>query len=93
MKQVLKYTLEIDEQIISMPKGSVVLSVQNQDDKICMWALCPKVDKLYPKAGTLEDRKFEVYTTGMNIMNTDNKVHLGTVQLRGFVGHVFEDRS
>lgn len=86
MKEVWRYELALGTNLISMPAGARVLSVQAKDNVGCMWAL---VDR----TAAPEDRTFCVYPTGG--MVPDALIYVGTFQLVGakdfiFVGHVFE---
>ena len=86
MKTVWKYPLIIDGTfVITMPKGSEVLTVQIQDGVPCLWAL---VDPSQPK----EARHFALTGTGHARDDLDEAVHVGTFQMRGgdLVFHVFD---
>lgn len=86
MFSIWKYPLSPREiQDISMPEGAEILTVQNQNENICIWA---KVDPNAPKVL----RTFAVYGTGWDIVTNASMEYIGTVQLsRGeFVYHVFE---
>ncbi|MDD1539422.1 hypothetical protein JSO63_02710 [Riemerella anatipestifer] len=85
MKKVIyKYPLQVeDEQIISMPKGAEILTVQEQQGKPCLWALAnPQAKK--------EEVKLVMVGTG-DIFNTQNIRYIGTCQLinRLFPVHIF----
>jgi hypothetical protein len=69
-----------------MPKGSVILSVQAQNDEPQIWALVP-VDEEETQA-----RRIFILNTGEPIDVITECVFLGTFQLRNgaYVGHVFE---
>lgn len=80
MKQIWKFTVE---NVIEMPKGAEILTVQIQDSfNTCIWAL---VD---PEEET-EKRVFEVVGTGHKFDNA-NKKYIGTWQISMFVWHLFE---
>ena len=85
MKTIYKYELQIlDEQQVIIPKGANILSVQVQDNKLYFYTLVD-TDKEY----TVET--FLVLGTGNPIeydIEKDYK-HVGTVQQRSFVWHVF----
>lgn len=75
------------KQSIAMPKDAEILSVQQQHDVICIWAL---VDT----SNELENRLFELYMTGENIyydMGIERK-HISTLQRYdgNLVIHLFE---
>lgn len=85
MKQIWKFEITPDGQTVQMPVNAVILSVQNQKEKLCLWAF---VD---PRAPT-EAREFEVIGTGHAFQDDPRRRYLGTVQMHnGFlVWHVFE---
>lgn len=87
MKQIWKYQLEIvDNQIILMPENAEILSVANQRETLCLWAL---VD---PEA-LKKERHIRIIGTGNNIHHSFYKEKfIGTVLMEnGFlVWHVFE---
>lgn len=87
-KTIWKFKLETkDNNIIQMPKGAKILTVEAQYEKPCMWAL---VD---PNQET-ETRHFEVFGTGHAIRYDARNIrkYIGTYQLNGgsLVFHVFE---
>lgn len=79
MKTVFKY--EISAGPMEMPKGSQVLSFQDQRGTLCLWAL---VD---PEAPT-QTRQFQVIGTGHEV--DPNSSFIGTTQVGPFVWHLFE---
>ncbi len=83
MKSIYKFPLSVgDESEINMPSGSEILTVQVQDNKICIWA---KVDL---GSTTLQVRTFRVVGTGHPF---DPKLtYIGTVLIGLFVWHIFE---
>lgn len=87
MKTIHKWVLEVkDWQIIAIDGGATVLSVQEQNGRICLWAI---VDPSAPKA----DVGVRVIGTGNLIQPSliDRIKHVGSVQLVGgaMVFHVF----
>lgn len=77
-----KYQLEVTEsQVINMPAYAEILSVQVQDNQICLWA------RVNPGAAT-EPRTFSVFMTGAPLPIRTQ--HLGTVQMGWMELHVFE---
>jgi hypothetical protein len=86
MKKVFKYEMPITEEFeIEMPQWAVVLSFQVQNGKPCIWVF---VDEDTP----LTKFKFCLYGTG-EIINLGHLVsHVGTIQLDGFVWHLFIDQ-
>ena len=85
MRTIYKYVLSSDTSI-DMPVGAELLSVHQQEGKVCLWALIAT-------EAAKESRRFLTYGTGHVI--PDKKIHyLGTVYLyNGMVFHVFEDMS
>ena len=82
-REIWKYPLEHGtEQHIRMPKGAEVLTVQIQNDHVCMWA---EVSPDEP----LEERRFHVIGTGHR-MPADAWHYLGTIQQGPFVWHIYE---
>jgi hypothetical protein len=83
VKTIWKFPLETtDLQTVRMPSGAVVLTVEAQDARPCLWAL---VDSEAPKV----NRRFAIYGTGHPFGGGD---YIGTYQLVGgaLVFHVFE---
>ncbi|MGJ8680497.1 DUF7352 domain-containing protein [Paraglaciecola sp.] len=82
-KVIWKYTLT-PAILIEIPKGAEILSVAEQNNEICLWAL---VD---PNA-ELEAREFHVFGTGHNI-TIKGFDFIGTALLENgsLVFHVFE---
>lgn len=88
-KKIFKYPLDIiDEQTIKMPTYAKILTVQIQNDAICLWALVE--DWQQP-----EDRKIRIIGTGHPI-DEANLEYIGTIQQfvnisnGSLVWHVFE---
>lgn len=83
-RTIWKYELNMsDEQVIEMPQGTEILSVQVQNGKPCLWAFIN-----FP-AREKETRVIEMYGTGHPIHGEGRKF-IDTFQLGEFVGHVFE---
>lgn len=75
----------LNAQIIVMPEGAEILTVQRQNEQACLWAIVnPERNK--------EDRLFEIHGTG-NPMEDEfgvSRKYIGTFQQPPFVWHVFE---
>jgi hypothetical protein len=86
MKTIWKYTIDHkDSQDIRMPKGAFILTAQNQNNQLFLWA------EVNPKA-TKETRVIEIFGTGTPIeedMGVERK-YIATVQEDVFVWHVYE---
>lgn len=77
MKTIYKYILEpIGGLAIQMPVGAKILTVQGQNDRICIWA---EVNSDSPT----EEVIFEVFGTGHKLPNGMgvNREYIGTVQV------------
>lgn len=90
-KTIWKFKMDIDDtQVIYMPKGAEILSIQLQNNEPVIWALVNPEEK--------EPRQFEMFGTGYPIpcdMGVNRKF-LGTIQPIGigssfsFAFHIFE---
>lgn len=83
-KAIYKYELVItDRQVISIPEGSSILTVQMQNGRPCMWVLV-EVDR------EPVDRIITCYGTG-NPIKSHPGAYIGTVQSNGgsLVWHFF----
>jgi hypothetical protein len=86
MKTVYKYTLATtDEQILSLPKGSRILSVEEQNQNIVLYALVDTEEK------QVCEYKIIVVGTGHIASDAADCEFLGTVKLLGgeLMFHVF----
>jgi hypothetical protein len=84
MITIYKYQFEIADRIeIEMPIHSDILSIQLQDGKPTMWA---KVDTSLQ----MVKRIFVVFGTGHEISSVFDYRHIGTIQYKGGVWHIFE---
>lgn len=87
-KFVYKYPLALRARSIDLPKGSEILSVANQGERIVLYAL---VDPEQP----IEPRSIEIILTGEEIVTPQFLGRfVGTVLLDAgaFVVHVYEPR-
>ncbi len=75
-------------QVIRMPVGAEILTVQVRGDRPYLWAIIKPV----PSSPKTEYRHFEVFGTGQDIhedMGIDRR-YIGTFQQPPYVWHVFE---
>lgn len=80
MKSVLKWVLEINDDLQKIGSGPVV-HVGGQNGNLCVWTEEP--------AGTpRQDRTVVVHGTGHRVY--DVEVHLGSAVMPPFVWHVYE---
>jgi len=86
-RSIWKFPLEItDLQEVLMPKGAEILTVQMQEQTLCIWA------KVNPeKEFETEIRKIRIIGTGHKF-NDENLKYIGTTQMYGggLIWHVFE---
>jgi hypothetical protein len=84
--RIFKYPIEVkDKQVVSMPRGAQVLSVQMQNGKLTVWALCPAATAVH------ESRTFHVFGTGHDLPEAaDSRTFVATVQDGNYVWHIFE---
>lgn len=88
-KKIFKYPLQIkDQQVVELPVGAEILSIQNQNGTVCLWALVNPVIILK------SERLIEIFGTGNPIYYDMgiNRKYIATFQyMEGqFVGHAFE---
>lgn len=84
MKTIWKFPLSIaDEQYVSMPLGSVVLAVQEQNGLPCAWAIVDDAEQ------ATERVRFCIRGTGHELGDVGD--YVGTFQLHGgdLVFHAF----
>lgn len=85
MESIFKYQLETtDEQIVEMPLGAEVLTVQVQNEIPCIWA------KVNPNHTPIRYR-FRIFGTGHTIEEDFTGKYIGTYQLFNGSGvfHIF----
>ena len=89
MFKIFKYPLEVtDTQKLALPAHSEILTVQNQNEQICIWAF---VNEEYPQTDV---RKIRIIGTGNPVPKEDTFFkYIGTVQMMEgkLVWHVFEE--
>lgn len=89
MEKIYKYPLEIkDEQVVLLPTGAKILTVQAQMDKPCIWAM------VNPTSPNDQAFTIRIHGTGHAISDSDELEYINTVQLYGgkLVFHVFVKR-
>lgn len=87
MKKIYKYPIEIqDEQVVLLPTGAKILTVQTQGGKACLWAM---VNPTIPNDMAVTIR---IFGTGHTIQDADRLEYIGTIQMCGgaLVFHVFK---
>lgn len=81
--RIWKWDLRIDDlQIIDMPLGAEILTVQTQGGQPRLWAACDETAPLRP-------RRIAMHETGHPI-NEHPGIYIATFQAGEFVLHVFE---
>lgn len=90
MKTIYKYQLKMEpRQVIKLPMGAVILTVQAQRDLPCLWA------EINKDTQAIWDHTICIFGTGHTLpptaINTYN--YIGTFQILNgdFVGHVYEE--
>jgi len=86
MRCIYKYTIPPQDKFnLELPKGAQILSFQEQDDKLCLWAL------VNPVAAKVV-RYFHIFGTG-NVIDAciDVLQYIGSVQQSIYVWHLFEE--
>lgn len=85
MQVIWKYPLSLAEtQIVRMPMGGTILSIQAQGPQACLWAL---VDPLEARVG---HRLIRCLGTGHKVEGVDLTKFLATVQQEPYVWHFFD---
>jgi hypothetical protein len=83
MRTIHKYPLYVtDMQVVMMPVGARILSVDNQRDMLTLWA---EVDTEAPSEG----RVIHVAGTGNPLNAPSDSDFIGTVQMGQFVWHIY----
>lgn len=87
MKTIYKYPITsalnpVSRAMIMLPKNSKILTVQIQNNQICIWAEVDTEESLITK-------EFSIVGTG-NPFPTYNVIYIGTVQAHPYVWHVYE---
>jgi len=80
-KQILEIT---GEQVIELPSSYTLLSIQNQDDNICIWY---QFEDEYYSTGK---KRFVIYGTGLIFNGDDKGYYIGTVIIKNYVWHVYD---
>ena len=85
MKTIYKYSISITEsQIVNMPIGSNIISLQMQNGIATMWAIVDTTESLTPV-------KIRIFGTGEEIPAGSVLRHIGSIQEKGYVWHIFID--
>ncbi len=84
MKRILKLSMQgLHEEEFDLPYDYEILHVGTQGDSVCIWALVNSENRN-------SKIKLKIFGTGHEIDDeAEDLSHLGTVQLDGFVWHVF----
>lgn len=78
MEKIFKYPIEVtDEQIVLLPTGAKILTIQNQGDIPCLWAL------VNPTAPTDMAITIRIYGTGHDVTDSDSLEYISTFQMMG----------
>lgn len=74
-------------QVLPLPRKSILLSIGEQSGQLMIWYQFPEAFRTEARV----DHKFLIAFTGMPITLSNSLMHVfkGTVQIGGFVYHVF----
>ena len=84
---IYKYPLNLtDEQVLKLPQGYRILSVQVQTGQVTLWAIVNPTNKPV-------ETKIRIHGTGHSVKEHEKLWHIDTIQLDGgvLVFHVFEE--
>ena len=87
MKKIYKYPIKIqDEQVVLLPTGAKILTVQTQSGKAFIWAM------VNPTMTNDMAVTIRIFGTGHTIQDADRLEYIGTIQMCGgaLVFHVFK---
>ena len=92
--KIYKYPLSVASvQEVVIPSGAVILDLQVQNGYPCIWAKILEPNLAHGREYYFNEiRTFITIGTGHEF-SEKNLTYVGTYQLAGFVGHVFEQRS
>ena len=78
MEKIFKYPIEVtDEQVVLLPTGAKILTIQNQGEVPCIWAL---VNPTAPKDMAITIR---IHGTGHDVPDSDSLEYISTFQMMG----------
>lgn len=88
MKRIYKYTINKvfdapHTASVELPIGAKIIDFEFQGPHLYLWAVVDPDAKI-------ENVKFEIYGTGLDIENSDELTHLKTVHVNGFIWHIFK---
>ncbi len=86
MKTIYKYKLDVnDSQIVILPKGAIILSIQTQHNMPVLWA---EVDPAASKEAVM----IEMFGTGHPIPESEGRHYISTFQMNSgdLVFHAYE---
>lgn len=81
---IYKYEIPLgDKPKLHLPKGGRVLSIQNQNDKICIWAIIDPSQKI------IHEYELLIVGTGHQLPDLTQYTYLSSIQQGSFVWHLF----
>jgi hypothetical protein len=84
VKTIYKYILQIkDEQVLQLPQDCVILSLQVQNAKVCLWVLLDNGAPTVPFT-------FYLRGTGHDCDDIHPNGYIGTCQFGSLVFHLFQ---
>jgi hypothetical protein len=85
-KVIYKYPLPMQHHVVLEVKGFVrILSIQEQQHQICLWC------EIDPESETTRILNFKIIGTGHEFHFKTLHEYVGTVQIRGYVWHIYRD--
>lgn len=87
MNRIYKYPLSVtDEQVVLLPTGAQILTVQAQCDNVCLWAM------VNPTSPNSEAITIRIHGTGHEISDPERLEYINTFQLYNgkLVFHAFK---
>lgn len=85
--RIWKYVVKIERhQTVVMPKGSVLLDMQDQDGELAVWAAVPIERGLHPDN---VERSLSVVGTGSDLPSGE-QAYVATAQQGPYVWHLFD---
>ena len=90
MAVILKYPLKIAlQQVVHLPVEAQVLSVEVQNDRLCLWALCEDTAPRQTKAVEVVVIMTEMPGVPEDILTTHHFMGTKLLNNHGFARHVF----
>jgi len=85
MNKIYKYEVQgvSYDPRVTLPVGSKIIEFEIQNDSLYLWAIIDTAQE------DKEEKVFEIYGTGWDIVNPEQLTHLKTLHHSSFVWHIF----